>query len=141
MGNVSRRGLTAALASVAASGLAVALCWPAAGAPNRAVTAAGHVTGVGNAGDESSDLMSSLSAFGDPRLSPAGSVQPGAYGAAGNHIVAMPVRSATFTEVTTQPFNADSLHFRDRAASNSGGGAGYSAGRIAALAVDRTIPA
>ncbi len=140
MGNVSRRGLTAALASVAASGLAVALCWPAAGAPARAVTAAGHVTSVGDAGDESSDLMSSLSAFGDPRLSPAGIVQPGAYGAAWNHIGQMPVRSATFTEVTSQPFNADALHFRDRAASNSGGGAGYSAGRIAALAVDPNHP-
>ncbi len=140
MGVLSMRRTTAALASITAAGLAIALSWPAAGAPNRAVTAAGHVTGVGNAGDESSDLMSSLSAFGDPRLSPAGSVQPGAYGAAWNHIVAMPVRSATFTEVTTQPFNADSLHFRDRAASNSGGGAGHSAGRIAALAVDPNHP-
>src|SRR6266568_487164 len=38
--------------------------------------------------------------------------------------------------VTTQPFNSDSLHFRDQVASNSGGGAGFSAGRIAAIAVD-----
>jgi hypothetical protein len=85
-------------------------------------------------------LLNSLSAYGDPRLSPNATVQPGAYGAAWNHIQLMPVLNRTFTEVTTQPYNSDSLHFRDHAASNSGGGAGFSTGRIAALAVDPTHP-
>jgi hypothetical protein len=80
--------------------------------------------------------MGALSAYGDPRLSPAGTVQPGAYGAAWTHIQNMPFDQGNFSEVTTQPYNADSLHFRDQAASNSGGGAGYSAGRIGAIAVD-----
>lgn len=142
MGILSSRRNRAALASLAAAGLAVSisLTATATGAGNHTIRTAGHLTGVGNAGDESDDLMSSLSAYGDPRLSPAGSVQPGAYGDAWNHILGMPVRSATFTEVTTQPYNADSLHFRDQAASNSGGGAGYSAGRIAAIAVDASHP-
>ena len=85
-------------------------------------------------------MLNSLSAYGDPRLSPNATVQPGAYGAAWNHIQSMPVLTRTFTEVTTQPYNSDSLHFRDHAASNSGGGAGFSTGRIAALAVDPTHP-
>jgi hypothetical protein len=83
-------------------------------------------------------LSAQLSAYGDQRLSPAGTVQPGAYGAAWTHILGMPVHSDSFAEVTTQPYNSDSLHFRDQAASNSGGGAGFSSGRLAALAVDPT---
>jgi hypothetical protein len=140
MGILSTRRVTAAFASLAAAGLAISLSWPAAGAQAHGSTAAGHVTSVGNAGDESNDLMNSLNAFGDPRLSPAGTVQPGAYGAAWSHILQMPVHPASFSEVTTQPYNGDSLHFRDHAASNSGGGAGYSTGRIAAVAVDPTHP-
>ena len=140
MGILSSRRNLAALASLAAAGLAMSISVTATGAVTGTVRTEGHTTGVGNAGDESSDLMNSLSAYGDPRLSPAGSVQPGAYGAAWSQILGMPVRADTFTEVTTQPYNADSLHFRDRAASNSGGGAGYSAGRIAAMAVDPSHP-
>jgi len=113
--------------------LVMALAFAAGGSPAGAANAPGHLASVGTAGDESSDLMNSLSAYGDPRLSPNATVQPGAYGAAWNHIQSMPVLTRTFTEVTTQPYNADSLHFRDHAASNSGGGAGFSAGRIAAL--------
>ncbi|HTI22513.1 MAG TPA: hypothetical protein VL652_16075 [Kutzneria sp.] len=90
------------------------------------------------AGEDSGELMDSFNSFDDQRLSPSASVLPGAYGAAWNHVLGMPVAKATYGEVTTQPFNSDSLHFRDRNASNSGGGAGYSAGRIAALATDPT---
>ncbi|HJP79362.1 MAG TPA: hypothetical protein VJ914_34130 [Pseudonocardiaceae bacterium] len=91
-----------------------------------------------DAGAESAELMSSFNAFDAPRLSPNATVTPGAYGAAWNHVLGMPVSPATYTEVTTQPFNSDSLHYRDHNASNSGGGAGFSAGRIAALATDPT---
>lgn len=129
------RAATAVLALLTAVFLAVSAL-TAASPGARAAQAPHHLASVGSAGDESSDLMNSLSAYGDPRLSPAGTVQPGAYGAAWNHITGMPVQTSTFSEVTTQPYNSDSLHFRDRAASNSGGGAGFSAGRIAALAVD-----
>ena len=135
----SRRGL-AALASLAAAGLAVSISVTATGSVTRTVRTAGHTTGVGSAGDKCSNMMNSLQRL---RRSPAvgrWSVQPGAYGAAWDHILAMPVRSGAFTEVTTQPYNSDSLHFRDQAASNSGGGAGYSAGRIAAMAVDPSHP-
>lgn len=136
MGFLPRYRTRAIIASVAAAGLALAIPLAQAQARNTKVASPGQFAGVGNAGDESSDLMNALDAYSAPRLSPAGTLLPGAYDAAWNHILGMPVHAATFTEVTTQPYNSDSLHFRDQAASNSGGGAGYSAGRIAALAVD-----
>ena len=140
MGAPLPRRATAVLALLAAMCLVMALAFAAGGSPAGAANAPGHLASVGTAGDESSDLMNSLSAYGDPRLSPNATVQPGAYGAAWDHIQSMPVLSRGFTEVTTQPYNSDSLHFRDHAASNSGGGAGFSTGRIAALAVDPTHP-
>ena len=140
MGAPLPRRATAVLALLAAMCLATALAFAAGVSPAGAANAPGHLASVGTAGDESSDLMNSLSAYGDPRLSPNATVQPGAYGAAWDHIQSMPVLSRGFTEVTTQPYNSDSLHFRDHAAANSGGGAGFSTGRIAALAVDPTHP-
>lgn len=92
------------------------------------------------AGQDSAELMASFAAYDEPRLSPNATVTPGAYGAAWNHVLGMPVASATYHEVTTQPYNSDSLHYRDHGASNSGGGNGFAAGRIAALATDPTHP-
>ncbi len=129
-----RNRVTALLASVAAIGITLAV--PLAQAQARVGSAASYLAGVGNAGDESSDLAAAVDAYAAPRLSPSGQLIPGAYDAAWSHILAMPAASSAFTEVTTPPYNSDSLHFRDQAASNSGGGAGYSTGRISALAVD-----
>ncbi len=123
--------ITLTVGAVLASG-----AWAAI--PAGAASGTDHGRAAGDAGDESDDLMSALSAYNDPRLSPDGVVTPGAYTAAWNHVEQMPVLNSTFSEVTTQPYNSDSLHYRDQRASNSGGGAGYSAGRIAALAVDPT---
>jgi hypothetical protein len=90
------------------------------------------------AGEEAHELMESLDSFDEPRLSPSGQIAPGAYADAWAHIKNMPVTSGSWSEVTTAPYNEDALHYRDRSASNSGGGAGHSAGRIAALATDPT---
>ncbi|MFF9626196.1 glycosyl hydrolase [Streptomyces griseosporeus] len=90
------------------------------------------------AGEESHELMESLAAFDEPRLAPGGQVAPGAYADAWAHIRNMPVRSGSWSEVTTAPYDEDAAHYRDHSASNSGGGAGYAAGRIAALATDPT---
>jgi len=86
--------------------------------------------------EDSGELMESIDTFNEARTAPSGVITPGAYGAAWQHVLGMPVNQSAFTETTTQPYNSDSLHFRDQGASNSGGGAGFSAGRIAALAVD-----
>ncbi|WP_225834165.1 glycosyl hydrolase [Streptomyces sp. NK08204] len=90
------------------------------------------------AGDESHELMESLDSFNEQRLAPGGEITPGAYAGAWAHIKNMPVKSGTWSEVTTSPYNEDALHYRDHSASNGGGGAGHSAGRIAALATDPT---
>jgi BNR/Asp-box repeat len=90
------------------------------------------------AGEESHELMESLDSFNEPRLSPSGQIAPGAYADAWAHVKNMPVASGSWSEVTTSPYNEDALHYRDQSASNSGGGAGHSAGRIAALATDPT---
>jgi hypothetical protein len=124
-----RRGIRLAAAGAAAL-LAIAVGVTQA----QATSTAQHTV----AGEDSGELMDSINSFDDQRLSPSANVLPGAYGAAWNHVLGMPVTKAGYGEVTTQPFNSDSLHFRDRSASNSGGGAGYSAGRIAALATDPT---
>jgi hypothetical protein len=137
MGVSSRRRTLARFAlAVAATTIGAAVL---GGGSDRAVAASDGSSGK-VAGEESGNLMASMAAFDDPRLSPNASVQPGAGGAAWNHVLNMPVQQGSFSEVTTQPFNSDALHFRDHNASNSGGGAGYSAGRIAALATDPGHP-
>ncbi|MCX3062395.1 WD40/YVTN/BNR-like repeat-containing protein [Streptomyces beihaiensis] len=90
------------------------------------------------AGDESHELMESIASFNEPRLSPSGQIGSGAYADAWAHVNDMPVAGSNWSEVTTSPYNEDALHYRDQSASNSGGGAGHSAGRIAALATDPT---
>lgn len=90
------------------------------------------------AGEESHELMESVDSFNEPRLSPSGQVEPGAYAHAWSHVRNMPVQSSDWKEVTTAPYNEDALHYRDHSASNSGGGAGHSAGRMAAMATDPT---
>src|SRR5262249_4280777 len=125
MGILSRRRAPPAITATVAIGLAAAVL------PRAASLARTAPRGSSQAGADVTGLSAQLSAYGDQRLSPAGTVQPGAYGDAWNHILGMPVQSDRFSEVTTQPYNSDSLHFRDQVASNSGGGAGFSSGRLA----------
>ena len=121
---------------LAAAALVTCGAVAASAAPGSGSGGGSHVNS--DSGDD--DLMSSFAAFQDPRLSPSGTVTSGAYSAAWQHVQNMQVAPASYSEVTTQPLNSDSLHFRDHGASNSGGGAGFSAGRIAALATDPTHP-
>ncbi|MGW1803031.1 glycosyl hydrolase [Streptomyces sp. NPDC001984] len=128
----TERGARAALATCAAA-LLIAGTGPATAYGEGADTSRHDV-----AGEESHELMESIDSFNDPRLSPSGEVKSGAYADAWAHVKNMPVASGTWSEVTTSPYNEDALHYRDHSASNSGGGAGHSAGRIAALATDPT---
>jgi len=136
MGRKTFKAKRIIITSIATAALLGSATWVAL--PAGATATSGQSSSTKAAGDESSELMDSLAAFDDPRLSPSEAILPGAYTAAWNHVTAMPVSSDTFSEVTTQPYNSDALHFRDQNASNSGGGAGYSTGRISALAVDPT---
>ena len=120
----------ASLALVAAGALAVT----ATSAPRS--VAGGTAAGTGHgprSAEDSGELMESIDAFNDARVAPSGVVTPGAYDSAWQHVLGMPVNQASYTDVTTQPYDSDSPHFRDQSASNSGGGAGFSAVRIAAL--------
>ena len=91
---------------------------------------------VGDAGAESHDAESAMQQFNNARSAP-GLVQPGAYSAAFNSLIALPVYgTATWKEVTNRPYDSDDPRYRDTFASNSSGGAGYVAGRITGLAVD-----
>ncbi|MFJ3338520.1 WD40/YVTN/BNR-like repeat-containing protein [Streptomyces sp. NPDC086766] len=132
-----RRAASSGRAALAAAAAALLI------AGTGSLTAYGTVSDTGSsrhdvAGEESQELMESLDSFNEPRLSPSGQIAPGAYADAWSHIQNMPVKAGSWNEVTTSPYNEDALHYRDRSASNSGGGAGHSAGRIAALATDPT---
>jgi hypothetical protein len=90
---------------------------------------------VGNPGDESAELRQAFAQFYGARSAP-GNIAPGAYTAAYDHVMGMPVASASWSEVTTKAYNADSPSYRDLVAGNSSGGVGYVTGRVTGLAVD-----
>jgi hypothetical protein len=95
-----------------------------------------HRNRVGNAGDETKEVLTAESQFAEARTAP-GIVQPGAYSAAFASLQALPVYGKeAWKEVTTRPYNSDDPRYRDPYASNSSGGAGNVAGRITGLAVD-----
>ena len=83
-------------------------------------------------GDE--DIARAAEEFAEARNAP-GIVLPGAYGAAFASLQALPATAGAWTEVTTRPYNSDDPRYRDPFASNSGGGAGFVAGRVTGLAV------
>ena len=75
------------------------------------------------------------------RVAPGSSVSVDAFTAARAAAAALPRSTSTsWTELTTQPYDSDNVNFRDPFISNSGGGAGLSAGRMSALAVDPARP-
>src|SRR6266849_2301108 len=88
---IPRNRATAVLASAAAIGIAIAFPLAQAQARSASPALSAAPAGVGNAGDESEDLAASLDAYAAPRLSPSAALLPGAYTAAWNHILAMPV--------------------------------------------------
>jgi hypothetical protein len=122
--------------SLVGAGLAagVTTASPTAAPPIPAPTL-GHFGMVGNAGDESAELRTSLEQFDQARTAP-GLVNPGAYSAAFSALSALPA-AGTSTELTTHPYDADDLRYRDPFFSNATGGSGLVAGRITGLAVDQ----
>lgn len=68
------------------------------------------------------------------RLAPYGSVEPGEYGAALADLRSLPGTSATWSEVTNQPYDSNDPNYRDPYFSNSGAGWGNVAGRVTGLA-------
>ncbi len=85
-------------------------------------------------GEEGLEALVSAEEYAEARTAP-GIVLPGAYGAAYNSLMALPVTNATWTEVTNRPYDADDPRYRDPEFSNSSGGAGLVSGRVTGLAV------
>ena len=85
---------------------------------------------VGAAGDESANNGV------DQMAAKRGIVAPGAYSAAVSALNGTARTGATWSEVTTKPYNADDVNFAAQPASNSTGGAGYVTGRITGIAGD-----
>ncbi|HEX8004479.1 MAG TPA: hypothetical protein VF519_17460 [Mycobacteriales bacterium] len=133
--SLRRRLLVAATAASAAT--AAALTSGTAGVTSAAAPATRGVRQqAGAPGDESAELRAAFAQFYGARTAPGpGNIAPGAYTAAYQHVMGMPVAPASWTEVTTKPYNADHPDYRDYV-SNSGGGAGYVTGRVVGLAVD-----
>jgi len=90
---------------------------------------------AGVPGGESNDLATAFAQFAEARTAPRGIVPAGAYSAAFGQLSALPAGGSA-TELTTLPYDADDLRYRDPVSSNSTGGWGNVAGRITGLAVD-----
>lgn len=129
--STSRRGALAAAAACAVVG-ALALAAPGSAGATRA----GLRPQVGSAGDESAAVTSALSERAAARTAPTGTVDPSANLAAYRAAQALPADGSAWQPVTNVPYNADDPRYADPGASNSGGGAGYVAGRVQGLAVD-----
>ena len=87
------------------------------------------------------DINMAADSWAASRVAPGTNVSADAYAAA--RTAALQLKSATsasWSELTSQPYDSDNVNFRDPFISNSGGGAGLSAGRMTALAVDPVNP-
>jgi len=87
------------------------------------------------AGEESEHFRTALDRFYAMRSAP-GNIAPGAYTAAFEHFLGMPVASSHWRDVTAVPYNSDDPNYRDPVWSNSSGGAGYITGRTVGLAAE-----
>ena len=135
-----RRTAMLAVAFAGLAGLVFGVGTTSSGGSAAPVVFGGVHPNVGNPGDESHEAMDALAQWNDQRTAPApnGLVDPGAYSAAYTHLVQMPNHSATFSELTTKPYNSDNVNYSDRVWSNAKGGSRDVTGRITGLAVDPT---
>jgi hypothetical protein len=86
----------------------------------------------GEGGEEAkNEIQEGANQFAEPRFGP-----PGALQQAFDTASAIATTGGSWSEVTTQPYNADDLNFSDIVNSNSGAGWGLVSGRITALATD-----
>src|SRR5262249_39115549 len=89
------------------------------------------------AAEGADEISEAADQYAAVRLAPGINVSAEAFTAARTAAAALPLSSGTaWSELTNQPYNSDDPNFRDPIISNSGGGAGNSAGRMTALAVD-----
>ncbi len=81
------------------------------------------------------ELSRSSIEFAAARVAPGTDVPAGAFGAARESALALPIVGGAWSEVTNKKYNSDDPGYRDPVFSNSGGGAGLVTGRMTALAI------
>jgi hypothetical protein len=87
------------------------------------------------------EISESADQYAAVRFAPGNSLSADALKAARTTAASLPLAGgATWSELTNQPYNSDDPNFRDPFISNSGGGAGNSAGRMTGIAVDPSSP-
>ena len=94
------------------------------------------LTSEGGDGDEG-DLADEAEQYAEERSLPADSVSAEALVAARNQAAALPAVGGSWTEQTTQPYNAQPPGFTDPVWSNAGAGFGVVGGRVTALAMQK----
>src|SRR5438094_2176597 len=133
-----RLGLLIASAAVFTFGVSPGL---AASGGNGSLQTRGELNSAARAFDGADDITRAADSFAASRVAPGTDVSADAFLSAQQAALGLPTSGpATWTELTTQPYDSDAVNFRDPFISNSGGGAGLSAGRMSALAVDPARP-
>ena len=133
-----RLGLLIASAAVFTFGVSPGL---AASGGNGSLQTRDQLTSTTRAFDGADDITRAADSFAASRVAPGTDVSADAFLSAHQAALGLPTSGpASWTELTTQPYDSDAVNFRDPFISNSGGGAGLSAGRMTALAVDPVNP-
>jgi hypothetical protein len=135
----ARAALLVAIAGVAVLAIAVTAS-VAGGGGGGSIGNKRQLGSEAKAAEGADEIIGRASEYASVRTAPAATVPAAALIAARQQAAALAVSAGTWTELTNQPYNSDDPNYRDPVTSNSGGGAGLSAGRISALAVDPTNP-
>jgi hypothetical protein len=91
----------------------------------------------GDGGEEDpGEIADQAAQYALERIAPATSVPPAALPAARAAAAALPASGSAWSELTTQPYNAEPAGYTDPVESNAGAGFGLVSGRMTALAVD-----
>src|SRR5215212_6870647 len=75
----------------------------------------------GGAGGESAEAHKAEEQFDNARLAPGGIVAPGAYSTAFGTLTGLKSAGGAWTEITTVPYDADDIDYRDYYSNSSGG--------------------
>ena len=108
----------------------------AAGGGNGSLQSKHQLASETKAAEGADEISEAADQYAASRLAPGDSLSADAFLAARNAANALSPTGSAWQELTSQPYDSDNANFRDPFISNSGGGAGLSAGRMTALAVD-----
>jgi hypothetical protein len=139
MHRLARLVASASLMSVV--GVSVLAATAADGGGHGSLATKHQVASEAKALEGADEISQSAEQFMASRVAPGTTVSADAFRTARAAAASLPLAtSAAWSEITNQPYDSDNVNFRDPFISNSGGGAGLSAGRMSALAVDPRHP-